>query len=118
MNPINWALKNNETTHGVTLHELTPYINDGPIVGQLLYSIYPECDEVIDVYGRALEYGYTLFTQTMPMLENIVPRSQNEAEATYYSKENRALLAERSDFTRGLSEPCLRNDQARMAVGG
>ena len=31
-NPINWALKNGETTHGVTIHELTSCIDAGPIV--------------------------------------------------------------------------------------
>ncbi|RME38570.1 MAG: formyl transferase [Planctomycetota bacterium] len=101
--PINWALKNGERMHGVTLHEITPEVDAGPIVAQLTYSIYPEFDEVIDVYRRALRYAYTLFEQTMPLLDRITPRPQNESEALYYSAADRERLGDRRDFTRALS---------------
>lgn len=100
VSPINWALKNNETKHGVTIHEITPGIDDGPIVAQLEYSIYPAHDEVIDVYHRALAYGWTLFEQTMPLLDRIEPQAQNDAQATYYSAQQNDLLGERRFFTR------------------
>jgi methionyl-tRNA formyltransferase len=100
VSPINWALKNGEASHGVTIHEITPGIDDGPIYSQLLYSIYPEFDEVQDVYARALEYGWTLFTQTMPLLERITPVPQHHAKATYYGSGQNPLLAERRSFTR------------------
>jgi methionyl-tRNA formyltransferase len=100
VSPINWALKNNETSHGVTIHEITPGIDDGPIVAQALYSIYPEFDEVEDVYARAIEYGWTLFQQTMPLLGRIEPRQQDDTLATYYSAKENHLLAERRNFTR------------------
>jgi methionyl-tRNA formyltransferase len=98
--PINWALKNGEDHHGVTIHEITPGIDDGPIVAQLTYSIYPETDEVRDVYERALEYGWVLFEQTLPMLDDIVARPQDESRALYYSREDHARLGDRSGFTR------------------
>ena len=101
--PINWALKNNEKKHGVTIHEITPGIDDGPIISQLEYPIYPYFDEVRDVYGRALEYGWTLFLQTIPILEKITPEKQNESMATYYSKKEDHLLGERADFTKKAS---------------
>ena len=101
--PINWALKNEERTHGVTIHEIRPSIDGGPIIAQIRYSIYPQRDEVIDVYNRALAYGYTLFEQTMPILDRIRAEPQEEAEATYYCKEDRQWLGERSDFTRAMS---------------
>lgn len=101
--PINWALKNSEPMHGVTIHEIRPGIDDGPIVGQLLYSIYPDFDEVIDVYRRALDYGFCLFEQTMPLLDRIEPRPQREAQSTYYTKQDAARLGERSGFTRAVS---------------
>ncbi len=100
VSPINWALKNGETLHGITLHEITPGIDDGPIYSQVLYSIYPEHDEVRDVYGRALEYGWTLFTQTMPLLERITPTPQDHAQATYYAMHQHGQLGERRSFTR------------------
>lgn len=103
VSPINWALKNEEQAHGVTLHEITPGIDDGPIVAQVTYSIYPEFDEVRDVYARALEFGWTLFAQTMPILDRIVARAQDEAQASYYSADDQARLGDRADFTREAS---------------
>jgi len=100
VSPINWALKNGERQHGVTIHEITPGIDDGPIVSQLEYSIYPELDEVVDVYRRALEYGWALFEQTMPILDRIEPVAQDETQATYYSRKEDELLGERRSFTR------------------
>lgn len=103
VSPINWALKNDETEHGVTIHEITPGIDDGPIIAQVKYSIYPEFDEVIDVYRRALEYGWVLFQQTIPLVDTVRPRPQDESAATYYSKLDSPLLEERSGFTRAQS---------------
>jgi len=100
VSPINWALKNGEDVHGVTIHEITPGIDDGPIYSQVQYSIYPEIDEVKDVYARALEYGWTLFSQTMPLVERITPVPQDHSEATYYNLQQNALLGERRHFTR------------------
>jgi len=104
VSPINWALKNGEDTHGVTIHKITPEIDAGPIVGQVRYSIYTDFDEVVDVYERSLEYGYVLFEQTMRLLDRITPKPQNEAEAIYYSKRDGDRLGERRGFTRLLSE--------------
>jgi methionyl-tRNA formyltransferase len=103
VSPINWALKHGEEHHGVTLHEITAGIDDGPILGQLTYSIYPEFDEVRDVYARALEYGYVLLTQTLPLLDRIVPRPQDESGATYFSMADNDRLGDRRDFTRAES---------------
>ena len=103
VSPINWALKNGEREHGVTIHEITPGIDDGPIVAQVKYSIYPEFDEVIDVYKRALEYGWTLFRQTIPLIDKVEARPQEDAKATYYNKGDNARLEERSGFTREAS---------------
>jgi methionyl-tRNA formyltransferase len=103
VSPINWALKNGENHHGVTLHEITPGIDDGPILGQLTYSIYPEFDEVRDVYARALEYGYALITQTVPLLDAIVPQPQDESQATYFSMADNDRLGDRRSFTRAES---------------
>ncbi len=103
VSPINWALKNEEDEHGVTIHEITPGIDDGPIIGQLKYSIYPEFDEVVDVYQRSLEYGWVLFQQTIPLLDKIKARQQKDEDAIYYSKLDNPRLGERSGFTRQAS---------------
>jgi methionyl-tRNA formyltransferase len=103
VSPINWALKDGRRAHGVTIHEITPGVDDGPIVAQLTYPIYPEFDEVIDVYRRALEYGWVLFKETIPLLDRIVARPQDEARATYHGAADNELLGERRTFTRDLS---------------
>lgn len=100
VSPINWALKNEERMHGVTIHEITPGIDDGPIVSQVLYSIYPEFDEVVDAYRRGLEYGWTLFEQTMPILDKIKAEPQDESKALYYDSSKNHLLGDRRYFTR------------------
>jgi len=100
VSPINWALKNNEANHGVTIHEISPGIDDGPIYAQVQYSIYPEFDEVIDVYNRALEYAWVLFRQTMPILDKIEPQPQDERLASYYDTKQNGLLHERRGFTK------------------
>jgi len=103
VSPINWALKNNEQRHGITIHEITPGIDDGPIVAQLDYTIYPEFDEVIDVYGRAMEYGWTLFHQTISLLDQIQPVPQDNTRATYFRRQDDELLGDRRYFTRAES---------------
>lgn len=100
VSPINWALKNNEIKHGVTIHEINEGVDEGAIYAQVDYSIYPEFDEVIDVYKRALEYGWVLFHQTMPILDKIVPRPQDNKLALCYDSKKNDLLQERRGFTK------------------
>jgi methionyl-tRNA formyltransferase len=87
----------------VTIHEIAPGIDDGPIVAQLTYSIYPEHDEVEDVYRRALAYGWTLFEQTMPLLDRIEATPQDERQAIYYRAGDDERLGDRRSFRRELS---------------
>jgi len=103
VSPINWALKNEEHEHGVTIHEIVPEVDAGPIVAQVRYSIYPSFDEVEHVYRRAQAYGWTLFEQTMPILGEIEPRTQDESEATHFTRADDVRLGDRSGFTRALS---------------
>ena len=103
VSPINWALKNGERTHGVTIHEITSGVDSGPIVAQVEFSIYPELDEVVDVYERALAFGWTLFEHTMPILDRIRAQPQDESIATSYSRRDDAALGDRRGFTRATS---------------
>jgi len=103
VSPINWALKDERYEHGVTIHDVTPGIDDGPIIGQLKYSIYPEHDEVVDVYNRALEYGFSLFVNTLPIIDKIIPRVQDESDVIYHGSEDNHLLGNRRFFTKEIS---------------
>jgi|SRR5208282_1875006 len=115
VSPINWALKNEELEHGLTIHEISPGIDDGAILGQLRYSIYPEFDEVLDVYKRSIEYGWVLFQQTIPLLGRIQPREQDHSIATYYNKQQNSLLGERRNFTRAQSREFERAEEQSHA---
>jgi methionyl-tRNA formyltransferase len=100
VSPINWALKNNEQKHGVTIHEIIDGIDQGPIISQVEFSIYPDFDEVKDVYRRSLVFAWTLFKQTMPLINRIKSVHQDEGNASYYSKKQNSLLGARNGFTR------------------
>jgi len=95
---INFALANNEPTHGVTIHKLSEKLDQGDILGQVIFSIYPESEEVYDVYVRSLEYGLILLTDTLTRINLISPVPQNHLEATYFSSKDIHLLGERESF--------------------
>ena len=105
MAPINWALKEGEREHGVTLHEVTPEIDAGPILDQIRYPIDCEHDEVIDVYRRALKHGWTLMARCLPQVMTMSAVPQDEGKATYYSAKDLDALGERRWFTREEAGP-------------
>ena len=98
--PINWALKNGEREHGVTLHEITPGVDDGPIVAQVRFAIVPEIDEVADVDQRALAFGWELVRQTLARLDQIPAVAQDHSQATFDHARDNHLLGDRSTLTR------------------
>jgi len=98
--PINWALKNGETVHGVTLHIITPGIDEGPVLDQELYPIDPEEDEVRDVYGRGLDAATRLLRRAIPSIWDLPHVDQVEADATYYSAADDDRLGDRRYWTR------------------
>ena len=103
VNPINWALKNGDLEHGVTIHEMTPGIDEGPIWGEAPFAIDPATDEVIDVYERCLDHGWELFQDVMQKLKTGTPKPQDPGLARYYSKRDFDSLGERRFFTRAQS---------------
>jgi methionyl-tRNA formyltransferase len=100
--PINWALKNNEKYHGITIHEITEGIDDGPIIGKLTYPTYPEIEEVEDVYRKSLDYGWLLFKDVISKIEYAYNNSspQKDLESSYYSNKEIKNLGDRSNFKR------------------
>ena len=99
--PINWALRNNEKTHGVTIHRVTKGIDDGPILGQVVYPIYPDIEEVEDVYNKALDYGWLLFQDVMSKYDYAAKHAKpQEGSYPYYSMNTSKYLGERQDFRR------------------
>ena len=101
MRPINWALFNEETEHGVTIHKIHEGVDDGDILGRITYPIYPEIEEVEDVYQKALEYGWLLFKDVASKLDYALDNAKAQpTEHTYYSNKQNHLLGDRGDFRR------------------
>lgn len=104
--PINWALKNGEKEHGTTIHKITRGIDDGPILGRMTYPIYPEIEEVEDVYKKSLEYSWLLFCDVMSKYEFVSNNTYEQGdEFSYYSMNDSELgLGSRSGFKRSVEE--------------
>lgn len=100
MNPINWALENQEESHGVTIHEIIESIDAGRIYAQVKFPIDHMYDDVIDVYERCLNYGLVLFKRVFDNLNTLHPLNQNEDEASYYSKTDFDKLSTHIGFRR------------------
>jgi methionyl-tRNA formyltransferase len=100
MRPVNWALKNGERIAGVTLHEVDSGIDTGPIVAQATFSIWPEVDEVRDVWLRAVYAGEGLLRSVLPIVDRAEAVPQDESRAHYYTAADIGRLGERSDWTR------------------
>jgi len=99
--PINWALKNKEKVHGVTVHKIHEGIDDGDILGKVTFPLYPEVEEVEDVYKKALEYGWLLFKEIVSNLDFVLENSSPQPkEFTYYSHQDSLLLGDRIGFRR------------------
>lgn len=103
LNPVNWALKNNEKFHGVTIHEITEKIDSGAVISQVKFRIFPDKEEVEDVYKKSLDFAWTLFLQTIEKIDYIKPVAQDESAAKYHSAKDRKLLGDRREFTRKMS---------------
>ncbi|GAA3846919.1 hypothetical protein GCM10022226_83200 [Sphaerisporangium flaviroseum] len=39
---MNWALRNGETVHGITIHRIDTGIDTGPVIAEALFSIWPD----------------------------------------------------------------------------
>jgi len=98
--PINWALKNGERSHGVTLHDVSPGIDSGDVIAQMLFGIDAAVDEVEDVYARCLAAGRQLLDACLPDVEDLPRYPQNDAASTYYSEADAPLLADRLGWRR------------------
>ena len=68
-------------------------------MSQVKYSIYPEIEEVVDVYNKALHYGHTLFLETMPILDKIEAREQDD-DVIYHGSSDNHKLGNRKGFKR------------------
>ena len=82
-----WPIRNGEKQAGATLHELTPGIDDGPIVDQVLFDI-PEFMTSFDLYRSYSAYGYELYKRNLGKIVSgdYVARTQDPSLASYYKR--------------------------------
>lgn len=95
MRPVNWALKNGERVHGVTIHEIDEGIDTGPIVAQTTFSINPWVDEVDDVYRRCEFEGMELFCTVMRWWPDLPSIPQDHTQALTYTRKDLWKLRDR-----------------------
>lgn len=99
VNPINWALKNNELEHGVTLHHIDEGVDTGDIIDQEKFYINNNL-EVIDVYNLCIDAGKKIILRSI-LKVHLLPRiSQDDKLSTYYSTKDFENLGERKYFRR------------------
>ena len=99
MRPINWALKNGESTHGVTIHEIDEGVDTGAIIAQCTFPILPD-DEVFDLYVRSQRFAWELFLATAPRLLELPALPQDDSKALTYWGKDSVGLGDRQGFTR------------------
>ena len=98
--PVNWALRNGDSEHGVSLHAITPGIDEGPVLDHQAFPIDSALDEVRDVYERCLVAAEILLTRSIPRVWDLTPRPQDEAHATYHDSSQDDQLDDRRFWTR------------------
>jgi methionyl-tRNA formyltransferase len=85
--PIQWAILNGDAQTGVTLMKMAPALDVGDILAQSTTAIEPS-DNAETLHDRLADMGATLLVQTVQdyVAGKIIPRPQNESEATYVGK--------------------------------
>ncbi|MBT8119387.1 MAG: bifunctional UDP-4-amino-4-deoxy-L-arabinose formyltransferase/UDP-glucuronic acid oxidase ArnA [Gammaproteobacteria bacterium] len=83
--PTNWAIINGETETGVTLHHMTPGIDDGDIVAQQSVSI-DAGDNAQTLVNKQVAAAGKMLDECLPAIKaGTAQRTpQNDGEATYF----------------------------------
>ena len=80
--PANWAVVNGETETGVTTMFIEPTLDTGPILLQQKTPIGAK-ETTPELMQRLAEIGAALLGETLSQLDNLTPRPQHDADATF-----------------------------------
>jgi methionyl-tRNA formyltransferase len=80
--PANWAIVNGETETGVTTMFIEPTLDTGPILLQQKTPI-GEKETTPELMQRLAEIGAELLGDTLARLDDVTPRPQHDADATF-----------------------------------
>lgn len=86
-NPMQWAILNNETKSGVSLHVMSPEIDTGGIISRATVSLNIE-DTWLDLRDRISQATDQLIKKNLPSIlrGETTAKQQNEAQAVYYPR--------------------------------
>ena len=80
--PANWAIVNGDAETGVTTMFIEPTLDTGPILLQQRTEIR-ERETAPELMERLAAIGAGLLSESLKRLDQITPRAQNDAEATF-----------------------------------
>jgi methionyl-tRNA formyltransferase len=82
--PINWAIANGETETGVTIMQMDPGMDTGPMLSKRAISIGDE-ETAPELSARLSRVGAELLSETLPRIGRgeINPEAQADRQATY-----------------------------------
>lgn len=92
LHTIEWALKLGHTEHGLTLHEVTEGIDEGPILAIVRYPIWPDREGADAVRERFEHLAVALIRSLLPVLGTLPATEQDHGGARYFSRADGALL--------------------------
>ena len=84
--PMAWAIIEGEEYAGLTIHRMTPGVDDGPIVAQVAVPIaWDETGE--SLYRKVTEAGFELFRETLPRIaDRTFTLTPQPTEGTYHPR--------------------------------
>ena len=82
--PINWAIANGEPETGVTIMQMDPGMDTGPMLAQRSIPIGDD-ETAPEVSARLSHLGAELLSETLPRVERgeVSPQMQDDSNATY-----------------------------------
>jgi len=82
--PINWAIVNGEARTGVTIMQMDPGMDTGPMLAARAIDIAPE-ETAVELSVRLSALGAALLSETLPQIElgQIQPVHQDNSQASY-----------------------------------
>jgi UDP-4-amino-4-deoxy-L-arabinose formyltransferase / UDP-glucuronic acid dehydrogenase (UDP-4-keto-hexauronic acid decarboxylating) len=85
--PGAWAIINGETRHGVTIHMMSPGVDNGDIVGQEMLAISPE-DTGLSLYKKCDDAGVRLLRRLWPdiMSGKVTRTPQDHMKVIYHDR--------------------------------
>jgi methionyl-tRNA formyltransferase len=90
--PVEWAILNGLRQTGVTIMQMEAGLDSGPILLQIPHDIDPDVTSG-ELSGHLAEMGAQALVETLALLEtdNVRPRAQEHARATYAPKLTREI---------------------------